>query len=192
MGLVEVGVRIVLVVREELILVVTETNHIVATPELIEELTTTLHVDVIERRLARDGRSTSIAADLVEEILGTTLTTAHESFGLREQDVSKTEDGHVVRLVTAVGIVIVAEEPLSRAVALRPTCEVVTNVHCTEVAGNSDVLGEYERIAVAVKCLFGGRQQSHRIVQGKRSVDDEPSGDVRLHVLCGNIGQIVL
>ena len=29
-------------------------------------------------------------------------------------------------------------------------------------------------------------------MQGKRSVDDEPSGDVRLHVLCGNIGQIVL
>ena len=29
-------------------------------------------------------------------------------------------------------------------------------------------------------------------MRGKMSVDDEPTGNVRLHVLCGDIGQIVL
>ena len=52
--LVEVGVREVAVVREELILKVAEANHIVASPVLIEELATSLLVDILKSRFFRD------------------------------------------------------------------------------------------------------------------------------------------
>ena len=47
MTLVEVGIGEVLIVGEELILEVTETDHIVTTPVLIEELTATLVIDIL-------------------------------------------------------------------------------------------------------------------------------------------------
>ena len=47
MTLVEVSIGEVLVVWEELILEVAEANHVVTTPVLIEELTTTLIIDVL-------------------------------------------------------------------------------------------------------------------------------------------------
>ena len=79
MTLVEVGIGEGLVVWEELILEVSEANHVVAATVLIEELTATLLIDVLKRRLATDLGSSGIGANLVEEILGTTLSEACES-----------------------------------------------------------------------------------------------------------------
>ena len=47
-GLLETGCREALVVGEVLVLVVSETDHVVTTPVLIEELTATLVVDLLQ------------------------------------------------------------------------------------------------------------------------------------------------
>ena len=71
MALVEVGIGEVLVVGEELVLEVSEADHVVATPVLVEELAATLVVDVLQRGLSGNLRCTGVCTDLVEEILGT-------------------------------------------------------------------------------------------------------------------------
>ena len=70
MTLVETCVGEVSIVGEELILVVSETDHVVTAPVLVEELTSALVVNLIERRLGRNCGSAGIGANLVEEILG--------------------------------------------------------------------------------------------------------------------------
>lgn len=66
-GLLEAGCWEVLVVGEVLVLIVTEADHVVTTPVLIEELTATLIVDLLQCGLSIDCRSSSISTDLVEE-----------------------------------------------------------------------------------------------------------------------------
>ena len=72
MTFVEVGIGEILVVGEELILEMTEANHVIASPVLIEELTATLIIDFLKGWLTGNFRSTGILTNLVEEILGTT------------------------------------------------------------------------------------------------------------------------
>ena len=102
--LVEVSRRESRIVREELPLKGTEANHVVATPVLPKELTSTLIENLLERRIMVDGGCLYIAADLVEEALRCVavrcLSTTCDGLSLLQQDVGIAEDRQVVALVT--------------------------------------------------------------------------------------------
>ena len=66
-SLLEASRREVLVVWEILILVMSETNHVVAAPVLVEELTSTLIINLLQRRIVVEFGSMSIFTNLVEE-----------------------------------------------------------------------------------------------------------------------------
>ena len=68
MTLIEVCKFILLIVWEELILEMTETDHIVTTPVLVKQLTAALIVDIVQCRHAVDLRCLSISANLVEKL----------------------------------------------------------------------------------------------------------------------------
>ena len=74
MTLVEIGIREVLVVGEELILIVPKADHVVAAPVLVEELPCALFVEFLQRGFSGNLRSPCISADLIEEILCTALS----------------------------------------------------------------------------------------------------------------------
>ena len=95
-ALVEVGIGEVRVVGEELILEVSEANHIVATPVLVEELAATLLVDFLKRRLCSNLRSAGIGTNLVEEILCTALSQTGEGLSLHKKDIGEAEERQVV------------------------------------------------------------------------------------------------
>ena len=69
-GLLEVGCWEALVVGEVLVLEMTETDHVVAAPVLIEELTTTLLIDILECGIVLEQLCVDICTDLVDELLG--------------------------------------------------------------------------------------------------------------------------
>ena len=182
MSLIEVCKAVALVLWEVFILEVTETNHVVATPEFVEELATTLHVDVVESGLTSDGRCIYVAANLVEETSCTALSTANERFSLHKQHVGITEDGHIVRLMTTIRIVTVAYKPLHGAIALTPAFKVVTYVIRLNVASNGDGLREDETIALLVLSYLVSRKQCCGIINidnaiGIRTISLAMSGE---------------
>ena len=69
MTLVKVGIREILVVWEELILIVTEADHVITTPVLVKEFSATLLIYVIETWFCAYCRSSGIRANLVEQLL---------------------------------------------------------------------------------------------------------------------------
>ena len=102
-SLLEASRREVLVVWEILILEVSEANHVVAAPVLVEELTSTLIINLLQRRIVVEFGSMGIFTNLVEEVPRFCRTTlAGQSLSLHQQYVGKAQQRHIVRLVTAI------------------------------------------------------------------------------------------
>ena len=77
-------------------------------------------------------RSTSVCTYLVEQSQGIcrTATLTGECLCLHQQHVGIAQQGHVVRLVTAILEVIVDDIPLHRTATLTIAIEIVANIEC--------------------------------------------------------------
>ena len=120
----------------------TEANHVIASPVLIEELTATLIIDFLKGWLTGNFRSTGILTNLVEEVFGTTLSETCKSLCLHEQNISKAEEREVVRLVTAIVVVLWYDEPFDGVASLLDRGVGVTNINGVVLLGKCDVLRE--------------------------------------------------
>lgn len=111
---IEVGIRVTMIVREELILKVSEANHVVTTPVFVHELTATLFINVLQSGHMRKRRSMNISANLIEQRLRcrATRTFSCLRFSLHQQDIGITEDGNIVTLVAPVLVIIINNEEL--------------------------------------------------------------------------------
>ena len=111
-GLVEGSVLVASLVEAILVLEMAETDHVVTAPVLVEELTSALTIDLLERWVVVDLGSVHIRTDLVEQALGRVAVgsrgTAGDGLSLHQDDIGETEDRHVVALDAS------AEERLTR------------------------------------------------------------------------------
>ena len=95
----------------------TETDHVVTTPVLIEQLTTTLVIYVLQSRSTIESRCVYVSTNLVEQALCSltisSRSTTCNSLSLKQQNVGITEDRQVVRLVTTIDEVFTNDEILN-------------------------------------------------------------------------------
>ena len=111
---IEVGIWVTMIVGEELILKVSEANHIVTTPVFVHELTATLFINVLQSGHMRKRRSMNIGANLIEQRLSyrATRTFSCQRFSLHQQNIGITEDRNIVTLVASILVIVINNEEL--------------------------------------------------------------------------------
>ena len=144
-----------------------EIANVGAAPVLVEELTSALFIDFLQRRSMVKQRRMHIGTNLVEQAAGLFAvgTLAHQCLALLQQDVGIAEDRQVVALVTPIAVVLVDDEELDGPVALSPTLDIVTDVKVLPVVvDQADVMSQHQRIAVTVEGDLRGGQQCLRVI----------------------------